>query len=295
MSEAEALVQQLVSLQNEDGGWPYHNEGTSWTEPTAFAVLALRTLSGSYDTSEKRGLSWLLSRQSPAGGWPPSGSVKECTSVTSIATLAILAYLQVSKDPTRLDRAIDWIVKQVYTDGLSLSLLISTALNIPPPHAPGSVPWYPGTAGWVIPTAMTALTLARAACQMHRPDLRTKAVECCSYLLDRRCRDHGWNHGGSIARSENANSYPETTGLALLALRAAAVEQPASAIALAREFSRQPDSIEGLSWIQMAIGSAAHRIPDPQSLPRVRTIRDVSLRLLAIFAQSGNNAFLLDS
>lgn len=293
-SEREALAGQLAHSQNEDGGWPYRHPGTSWTEPTAFSVLALQAADPSA-APVKRGLAWLLSKQSRQGGWSPKPQVTECTSVTSIAAFALLRCLPSGTESASIGRCVDWIANQVYSDGISLSLLLARALNLPPPHAPGSVPWYPGTAGWVIPTATTAITLARAAHQMNRPDLRAKAHQCCTYLLSRRCVDEGWNHGGSNVGSENAGSYPETTGLALLALRAAALEQPASALALAKRFADHPESVEGLSWIQMALSSPNQRIADPQTLPPTRTNRDIALRLLALSAAGGKNVLLADN
>ncbi len=291
MSETECLVQQLEAAQNEDGGWPYRKKGISWTEPTAFAIIALQYLANSPTPAIKRGLAWLLSQKRPTGGWGPNPEVQECTSVTSIATLAVL----LSKprvEQARLDHALAWTVGQVYTDELSFPLLLSKITHVPPSRAPGSVPWYPGTAGWVIPTALTSIALTRAGHQLNRPHLVAMGAECCMYLLGRRCIDHGWNHGGSKVRSENARSYPETTGIALLALRAAAVEQPARSLALAKEFSNQPHSMEGLSFIQMAIGSPVNPVPDPPQLPKIRTTLDIALRLTALSAQRGSNPFL---
>jgi hypothetical protein len=193
-----------------------------------------------------------------------------------------------------LDSAVNWTASQVYPDDLSWDLLLAKALHLPPAHAPGSVAWYPGTAGWVTPTSLAALVLFSAARQQNRPELQYVARRCCEYLLTRRCVDEGWNHGGSKTRSEDATSYPETTGLALLALRVASINPPRSSLALARRFATHPESIEGLSWIQMALCAPGNPIPDPTPLPSPRTSRDCALRLLALAAQQGHNTFLGD-
>jgi hypothetical protein len=292
MSEAQTLVAKLIASQNPDGGWPYH-KGISWSEPTAFVLLALQSDPTPQALSARQAaLRWLLSQQKSSGGWSPNPDVAECTSVTSVATLALLSQDSHPSVPDKLDSALAWIASQVYPDDLSLSLLLSKALHLPPAHAPGSVAWYPGTAGWVTPTALSALTLLRAAQQRNRPDLKELADQSCAYLLSRRCMDSGWNHGGSSTRSEDAISYPETTGLALLALRAASVSLPAQSVALATRFAAQPGSIEGLSWIQLALESPADSIPDPPQIPLPRTTRDCALRLLLLQARQRRNVFL---
>jgi len=217
----------------------------------------------------------------------------ECTSATSVATLALLSQTQRNDHLSEsLDSALDWSAAQVYPDDFSLSLLLSRALHTPPAHAPGSVAWYPGTAGWVTPTALSAITLLQAAHQRKRPELRQLAAASCAYLLSRRCSDSGWNHGGSSTRSEDARSYPETTGLALLALRAASISPPPESVALARQFAARPESIEGLSWIQLALESPGCTIADPQPLPRPRTTRDCSIRLILLRSRQQKNLFL---
>ena len=291
MGEAQALVKQLLSLQNPDGGWPFR-AGSSWVEPTAFSILALQSQDDAFcHSAVNRGISWLLCQQQPSGGWVPNAAVKECTWVSSIATLAILRGAH-GQPTAKLEAALNWTAGQVYSDDLSLSLLLARALNLPPAHAPGSVAWYPGTAGWVTPTALSSLVLMQAGKAMRRPELCQIAARSCVYLLSRRCADDGWNHGGSKTRSEDATSYPETTGLALLALRGASITQPPSAVTVARKFATNPESIEGLAWIQMALQSASLPIPDPTVMPKPRTTRDTALRMLSLAAANGKNVFL---
>jgi hypothetical protein len=113
------------------------------------------------------------------------------------------------------------------------------------------------------------------------------------FLLSKMCEDGGWNHGSSRALGYEADSYPETTGLALLALHGVQSRKLVKAFAAAERHLRQCQSTEGLSWL--LLGLLAHSRPLMEgalaSAP-TRTVLDASLSILAQAAVKGRNVFL---
>lgn len=113
-----------------------------------------------------------------------------------------------------------------------------------------------------------------------------------AYLLSRRCQDGGWNHGGTQFRSAAAFSYPEMTGMALLAIPAAD-PHPGHTLSLAGQMFRHPGSSEAQSWLRLALykhGRCAEA-ELPGSL-LCRTPRDLCLRLLAVCASGPRNKLM---
>ena len=102
-----SLVAALVQAQNSDGGWPYR-KGTSWTEPTVLALLAM----GPESPVAARGFAWLRGRQRSDGGWPPQPHVDEATWVTSL--VALLPPEAVGAD--RYNQGLAWIMRQMGTN-----------------------------------------------------------------------------------------------------------------------------------------------------------------------------------
>src|ERR1039457_1189922 len=100
-------IQLVASKQNRDGGWPYVR-GTSWTEPTVYAILAL--LAAGRLEPARRGLDWLRAAQLPEGGWPPQKGFDESTWVTALVALLPPGQLGSAAHA----RAIDWLLS---TDG----------------------------------------------------------------------------------------------------------------------------------------------------------------------------------
>src|SRR5438094_482278 len=84
-------------------------------------------------------------------------------------------------------------------------------------NADGGWPYRRGTS-WTEPTALALLALRKAARESQGDELQARIESGCAYLLAHRCSDGGWNHGSSRALGYESNSYPETTGIALLAL-----------------------------------------------------------------------------
>jgi hypothetical protein len=285
-AEEKFLQQKLLTSQNADGGWGY-GKVSSWTESTALALLALPTSS----TACARASGWLRKAQNLDGGWPPQPSVGESTWVTS---LALLATPGMELQSTACKAGLNWLILHAKPPSSTLERLLVRARGLPVPIEKGDgQSWFPHTAAWVYPTAIAILSLSRAAAITgHQPyqDLAQKGRE---YILSKRHQDGGWNHGGSSYLSTNAESYPEMTGLALLALTGVPRQELTPSLERAHHFLSAPASMEGLSWLQMGLMAHGYEFPYQPTNLQCRTVRDVALRLLALMAAEGRNTLLI--
>lgn len=287
MTNADELLASLLCSRNADGGWPFQR-GASWTEPTALALLALQSANHSGD-ARPLAASWLAAKQLPDGGWPPCATVPTSTWVSS---LVLVALAQERASASGSSKGVQWLSGQVYPDLPSLEVLVQRSLGVSPSKAPGSSPWFPGTAGWVNPTASSILALSCWSNRLPDADLSNTVHRAQTYLLSRRCSDGGWNHGGSLQRSEESPSYPETTGLALLALANTASPALDPALLLAETFLRNPVSPEGSAWLLMGLAAHGRNAQERQPPLRPKTNRDIALQIIAFHALRGRNPFL---
>jgi hypothetical protein len=287
MTNADELLAALLKSQNADGGWPFKH-GHSWTEPTALALLALQAARCSTD-ARRQAAAWLAKQQSADGGWPPCATVQTSTWVSSL-TLISLAQERVYS--SGCPKGVHWLARQVYPDLPAFQNFVQHSLGLSPSQAPGSSPWFPGTAGWVIPTAFSILALSCWSNRLPSEDLDKTVQRAQTYLLARRCADGGWNHGGSLQRSEASASYPETTGLALLALAGHVSASLAPTLQLAETFYREPASPEGSCWLLMGLSAHGRNVAERQPPLRFKTNRDIALELIAFHAFRGYNPFL---
>lgn len=282
-------ITSLLAAQNSEGGWGYRGGGP-WAEPTAYALLALGgepRASGSVI----RGARWLAALQRPDGGWPPRASVRQSTWVTALAVLALGERLEASA----LRSAVLWMLAQSGRESgfwRQLRLRLLGTQSDQDNRAEGW-PWYPGTAAWVAPTALTILAMEKAGRRIALPQLEERLQAGRQFLWSTMCRDGGWNHGSNNALGYDSDSYPETTGLALLALHSTTTPKLRVALGAAERHLPACRSLEGTSWLRLgllahsSIVSGVH----PTSL-RSRGVIDDALSLLAARALEGTNRFL---
>jgi hypothetical protein len=277
----------LLAAQNSDGGWGY-KDGGSWAEPSAYALLALTSEASAAD-SISRGVRWLSGLQRPDGGWPPRAAVGESTCVTAVAVLALAERLA----PEALDRAAQWMLRQSGRESGFFARLRMRLLGVDAGVDTGQEgwSWFPGTAAWVAPTSLTILALEKVRRRTRSPRLEERLESGRRFLWSRMCSDGGWNHGATRALGYQAGSYPETTGLALLALHSAKDPQIPRALAAAGRHLRACRSAEGIGWLRLGLlahGAPARPFPEAQ----YRSVMDNAVFLLAERAAAGRNLFL---
>jgi hypothetical protein len=281
-------IEALISSQNSDGGWPYRH-GSSWTEPTVYAVLSLADAGKT--APAQRGIAWLIANQRPDGGWPPSAGIDESCWATALVALipgerlGTLAHRQ----------AIRWLLGTTGEETTSLYRLREWLLGNsagPETRMPGW-PWVPGSAAWVGPTALAMLALAKENRQRPSAAAEARIVQGRRFLIDRMCQGGGWNHGSVRALGYEAPPYPETTGMALAALRGCENAGIEPSVSLARRFLGECRSADALNWLRLGL-RAQERLPegyDPPAAIAYRTVPEMSLDLLVKAAEQGRNVF----
>lgn len=212
------LVAALRARRNEDGGFGPYFGRPSTTESTAWAGVAL---SAEGDTeSADAAIDWLLDRQLASGAWPHSFEAPEPSWMTSAA---ILALSDVPRAREAVAHGSRWLLRQ---RARTFPLLTRVFYRFWPDHVQVRLdpelrawPWTDGTFSWCEPTAMAMLALERVDPRLVPGTVQFRVREGERLLLDRVCTGGGWNYGNSWVLGEDLWPYPDTTALALLALR----------------------------------------------------------------------------
>ena len=277
----------LLEQQNADGGWPYRRGG-SWTEPTVYALLAL-TSSGNSEAVE-RGLHWIRAAQREDGGWQARPGVGESCWVTSLVALLPVERL----GGERHSRATAWLSAST---GMESSALYRIRQWMMGSHTPSEItapgwPWVTGSAAWVSPTSMAILALDRENRLRPAPGLASRIEEGRRFLINRMCKGGGWNHGSTRAFGYETGAYPETTGMALAALRGFDGPQTDQSLAVALRFLDQCHTADALNWLRLGLTAHAS-MPEGYTPPpgiAYRTVPEVATSILADEAVAGKSA-----
>jgi hypothetical protein len=232
----------------------------------------------------------LARRQRRDGGWSPGPAVEESTHVTSLAVLALSGNREYQEIALR---GVRWLLSQSGAETSVWARLARVAGGINT-GATGHTgwPWFPGAAAWVIPTSLAICALLQHRNSSYASEIALRVEEARRFLLSRRCPDQGWNHGGLFRQGETPASYPETTGIALLALAGAGNADLTASIRCAEQHALNPRSSEGANWLRLGLAAQGRNSQAPPASYREWTVNHIALRIITQSAEGGRNPFL---
>ena len=276
--QAQSIAQLTVNWQdrqNSDGGWAY-SRGCSWAEPTALVLLA--QCATGIQENFGAGLSFLRSIARPDGGWRPQAGVDESTWVTSLVALLPAEAL----GNERHERAIEWMKGQTGRES-GWGFRIRQRLAGNKGDFPDGWPWFPGASAWVIPTSFGILAFERALRFTGDAEVRERVESGRRFLISKMCADGGWNYGTAQALGRDGDSYPETTGIALLALHGARESRElARARAAALRHLETCKTAEGIAWLRMGLAAHGQRVSSGSATRVLRTNVDAALTAMSL-------------
>jgi hypothetical protein len=195
----------LLEARNEDGGWAYLPQAHTRLEPSCWAALAL-----AHVDRREVDIDWLR-RWPTENGW--LSDVPSAPPNITFNALAALTLLQSESGHAFAERLITRLI----------SIKGNTYRNAPELRQDNSLAawsWIEGTISWVEPTAWCLLALKQRR-KRHgsttEMDARIDVGE--RMLIDRACRDGGWNYGNSRVYESDLLPHVPTTALALLAMQ----------------------------------------------------------------------------
>jgi hypothetical protein len=255
-----------------------------------YALLA-QAAAGPDSESFERGLAWLKRLERPDGGWAPHRSVPESTWVTALAVLLLATTKRAYSPP---GSHIKWLIEQSGQESTLVHRLRQWLMGNKSDYEenPSGWCWFPGTAAWVIPTSLSILALQKAARFGPSSEIAARVESGRKFLLSRTCRDGGWNHGSSRALGYQAVSYPETTGIALLALHGVESSKIAAALECGARHFQNCRSPEGFNWLKLGLAAHGRPVERADKPPEPRHTLDVALAILSDAGAGGKNIFL---
>lgn len=203
----------LLARQNTDGGFGFRAGQSSWLEPTAWAALALYGR-----TDMDRAMAWLGPMQSAGGAWPAHPKAQRESWATSLVVL--LKCLRGEFDAS-WEKAVRWLIAgeaHRIPDPSWLDRLLHKEDAVVQDRSLRGWPWTPGSAGWIEPTVHAIRALNHSRSRYGGAALPRQIEMGSRMILDRQCRDGGWNYGNKRVLGEDLDSFPECTALALIGL-----------------------------------------------------------------------------
>lgn len=207
------LSRTLRAAESADGGWPYFAHHHPRLEPTCWALLAGVDRDGASTVPARPHAAFLERRQTRAALL--ADDPRQPANLAFNGLAAVLA----------LDRA--GVLPAERTASLldALTNLQGIAITRGPEFRQDSTlrgwPWSQDTFSWVEPTSwcLLALKKMRARDRSANRAVRARIEEAERLLIDRCCRDGGWNFGNSAVLGQDLRPYAATTAIALLALQ----------------------------------------------------------------------------
>ena len=198
------LRRALADARNSDGGWGYTAGAASRLEPTTWALAATGATTGEaarpFFARCQRPDGWLAED----AAWPinigfnaMTAALAPDTALDAAARLRLLAALERSK-----------------------GIAIPPSAEIAQDNSLQGWSWNEGTFSWVEPTAWALLALKRAR-RASPPNAAAAArvAEGERLLVDRCCREGGWNFGNANVMQQDLRPYVPTSALALIAMQ----------------------------------------------------------------------------
>jgi hypothetical protein len=194
----------LQSVQQPDGGFPYHFGEESRPDATAWAIMALSAYAFDRESCN-RGRAYLVAQQANDGRVSISPAHPDASWPTP---LAILAWEGFPRYHEAQSRAVDYLIG-------------FTGQHFPNPD-PSIIghdtailgwPWIAGTHSWVVPTALALLALHKVGLGTH-----PRAIAGQQMLVNRQLASGGWNYGSTTVFNRELHPLPECTAIALQAL-----------------------------------------------------------------------------
>ena len=250
---AAERLEWLLQSQNRDGGWGYAKGKASWLEPTVYAIRALGAWPLPADAAERipRALQYVDSLQRGDGAWQASAHVVD----VHWSGALWMALASAPRDrPSQWLAGLRWLLAEQGVEGRWPQRLAAWFDRdaVQQDFALRGWPWLAGTASWVEPTCHAMLALRQASRTAATSAVAERLDQGRRLLLDRRCGDGGWNYGNRRVRGQDLPGYPQTTALALLALRRCGAAIPESSVDRARRYWADP-SLSRLARVWLAL------------------------------------------